>query len=58
MAYSSAKGLDFEWCIKPDEGLLEPDLIIYLKAGPEQLSKRAGYGEERFERVDFQKKVY
>jgi dTMP kinase len=32
-------------------------LIIYLKADPESLSKRAGYGEERFERVDFQKKV-
>ena len=34
VAYSYAKGLDFDWCIKPDEGLIEPDLIIYLKADP------------------------
>lgn len=36
---------------------MEPDLIIYLQADPEVLSKRAGYGQERFQRVDFQKKV-
>jgi len=34
VAYSYAKGLDLEWCIKPDEGLLEPDLVIYLHADP------------------------
>lgn len=37
--------------------MLQPDLVIYLKADPEVLSKRAGYGEERFENIGFQKDV-
>ena len=34
VAYSTAKGMDFEWCKNPDKGLIEPDLVIYLKACP------------------------
>lgn len=34
VAYSAAKGLDLDWCINSDKGLIEPDLIIYLKADP------------------------
>lgn len=34
VAYSLAKGMDFEWCLSSDKGELEPDLIIYLKADP------------------------
>lgn len=48
VAYSLAKGMDYEWCKSPDRGLIEPDMVIYLKASPAALSKRANYGEERF----------
>ena len=34
VAYSTAKGMDFEWCKAPDNGLIEPDLVIYLQASP------------------------
>lgn len=34
VAYSVAKGMDFEWCQWPDKGLINPDLIIYLRANP------------------------
>ena len=57
VAYSSAKGLDYEWCKGMDRGLERPDLIVYLKGDPEVLAKREGYGGERFERVEFQRKV-
>ena len=30
VAYSAAKGLDFEWCKSPDKGLPLPDLTFYL----------------------------
>lgn len=40
VAYSYAKGLDFEWCVAPDRGLIEPDLVIVLKGDPQKLSKR------------------
>ena len=45
VAYSMAKGMNGEWCSWPDKGLIQPDLVIYLKADPEVLSKRAQYGE-------------
>ena len=48
VAYSCAKGLDYEWCKAPDRGLIEPDLVIYLRADPEVLQKRKDYGDERY----------
>lgn len=57
VAYSSAKGMDFQWCKNPDRGLPEPDLVIFLHADPEEVQNRSDYGEERYEKVEFQKKV-
>ncbi|GAA0140119.1 nucleotide kinase [Lithospermum erythrorhizon] len=57
VAFSSAKGLDIEWCKAPDIGLLAPDLVIYLDISPEEAAKRGGYGGERYEQREFQKKV-
>ncbi|KAH9625336.1 hypothetical protein KSS87_003633 [Heliosperma pusillum] len=57
VAFSSAKGLDFEWCKAPESGLLHPDLVLYLDVPPEKAAERGGYGGERYERLDFQKKV-
>ena len=57
VAYSAAKGLDFEWCLGADRGLLRPDLVFFIDISPEAISKRSGFGDERFERVEFQAKV-
>ena len=54
IAYSSAKGLDFEWCRGPDRGLPEPDLVLYMNVSPEVAQQRGGYGEERYEKAEFQ----
>lgn len=35
VAFSSAKGLDIEWCKAPEVGLLAPDLVMYLNIPPE-----------------------
>ncbi|KAL3332701.1 hypothetical protein AABB24_032987 [Solanum stoloniferum] len=35
VAFSSAKGLDIEWCKAPEIGLLAPDLVVYLDISPE-----------------------
>lgn len=48
VAYSVAKGMDIAWCSAADRGLVQPDLVIYLRADAEVLSKRANFGEERF----------
>ncbi|XP_034476346.1 thymidylate kinase [Drosophila innubila] len=56
-AYTVAKGLDFNWCCAPDRGLIKPDAVFYLKAQPEELISRGSYGMERYEKLDFQRKV-
>ncbi|XP_059638516.1 thymidylate kinase-like isoform X2 [Cornus florida] len=57
VAFSSAKGLDMEWCKAPEIGLLAPDVVLYLDIKPEQAAERGGYGGERYEQLEFQKKV-
>ncbi|KAF7836723.1 thymidylate kinase [Senna tora] len=57
VAFSSAKGLDLEWCKAPEIGLLAPDVVIYLDISPEKAADRGGYGGERYEKLEFQKKV-
>ena len=32
VAYSVAKGLDFQWCLGADRGLVLPDLVLYFDA--------------------------
>jgi len=56
-AFSAAKGLDLDWCKGPDRGLPRPDLIIYLNLPITEASQRGGYGNERYEKAEFQEKV-
>lgn len=59
VAYSAAKdvpGMDIQWCMQSDKGLLKPDLTVFLTTDG-SLSDRAGFGEERYEDTVFQSKV-
>ncbi|CAI2380987.1 unnamed protein product [Moneuplotes crassus] len=58
VAYTHAKGLDFDWCVAPDKGLPHPDLVLFVNTTAEEISKRAGFGDERYEKTEFQEKVY
>ncbi|KOG98642.1 bifunctional thymidylate/uridylate kinase [Saccharomyces eubayanus] len=61
VAYSAAKGtngMDLNWCLQPDIGLLKPDLTLFLSI--QDVASNAvkdGFGEERYETLKFQKKV-
>lgn len=57
IAYSVAKGLDFEWCKTSEIGLLKPDLVLLLTMSVSAISKRGGFGEERYEVPEFQHHV-
>jgi len=46
VAYSAAKGLDFNWCLNADKGLIMPDLVFYFDVSMDTIKKRAGFGEE------------
>lgn len=55
--FSCAKGLGLDWCVPPDEGLPDRDIVIYLDLSAEEAKKRGGYGRERYENAEFQDKV-
>lgn len=57
VAFSAAKGLNFNWCKAPDGGLPAADLVLYLNIRAEVAAERGGYGGERYEKLEFQKEV-
>ncbi|KAG2442410.1 hypothetical protein HXX76_002496 [Chlamydomonas incerta] len=60
VAYTAAKGvphLDAGFCRAAETGLPAADLVVYLDLDPEQSAARGGFGSERYEKVEFQKKV-
>lgn len=58
VAFSAAKGLDVNWCKGPDAGLPKPDKVFFLNLPLEVVQRRNGFGNERYEVFDFQKKVF
>jgi dTMP kinase len=61
VAFTAAKaipGLDRAWCMAPDAGLPAPDAVFFLNLTVEQAAARGGYGEERYEKADFQVRVW
>lgn len=48
VAFSAAKGLGVEWCKAPETGLLKPDLVLLLTMTATAISKRGGFGDERW----------
>jgi len=59
IAFSAQKtpALGYEWCRAPDIGLPAPDLTLFLNVDPEVAMLRGGYGEERYETREVQRKV-
>ncbi|KAL8895844.1 MAG: hypothetical protein Q9192_003412 [Flavoplaca navasiana] len=58
--YSAAKNkpnLSLEWAIQPELGLPKPDLCIFLDIPPNDAAVRGGFGNERYETSDMQKRV-
>jgi|EP00945_MAST-04E_sp_MAST-4E-sp1_P007419 dTMP kinase len=58
VAFSASKpGMDLEWCKAPDEGLLAPDVVLFMDLTIEQAMQRGQFGEERYEKEEFQRTV-
>ncbi|KAH8583629.1 thymidylate kinase [Cryptosporidium sp. chipmunk genotype I] len=59
IAYSSgAINLDFEWCKSREQGLISPDLVIFLDINLNLSSTRLGFGGEIYENIKDQNNVY
>lgn len=57
-AYSMTTGCEKNWCTSTDVGLIEPDLIIFIDVHPSIVSNRHGFGNERYENINFQTQVW
>lgn len=59
IAYSVA-GLDIDlnWARKPDQGLVEPDLLIFIDTPVCLVVNRKNFGQELYDKVDIQEKIY
>lgn len=57
LAYSMSNGLSEDWCKLSDSGLIKPDIVFYLSNDITNCSNREGFGEEIYEKTDFQTKV-
>lgn len=49
--------LDYAWCRTPDVGLPAPDVTIFLDVTADAQRARGGYGDERYEKEDVQRRV-
>lgn len=60
IVYSAAKEnptLSLDWARQPDIGLPRPDAVIFLDISPEAAQRRGGFGDEKYETNDMQKRV-
>lgn len=60
VVYSAAKpyaGISLQWAREPEVGLPRPDLCVFLDLEPEIARKRGGFGEERYEGGEMQRRV-
>ncbi|KAK4703282.1 dTMP kinase, partial [Phenoliferia sp. Uapishka_3] len=57
IAFSAVKGLSYSWCLSPDIGLPSPDLVLFLSLSPAAAAARGGFGNERYETSEVQRKV-
>ena len=59
VAFSAAKsGLSLDWCWAPQFGFSKPDAVIFLDVPVKLASRRADFGQEQYETIGFQEKVY
>ena len=58
MVYSIANGLSLSWVQNAENGLPIPDITVFLDITPESASQRTEYGNDLYENIDFQRKVY
>ena len=57
VVYSASRGIDFHWAYQAENGLPSPDMTLLLEADPAILATRPGWGEEREENIDMQRRV-
>ncbi|KEP61269.1 UNVERIFIED_CONTAM: thymidylate kinase [Hammondia hammondi] len=50
--------VDAAFCRESERGLLAPDAVFFLDVAPQETQKRGGYGDEVYEKLATQERVY
>lgn len=58
ISYSLSNNLSLSFSSSTEQGLLLPDLLVFLDIPPSVVSLREGFGNEVYENTPFQEKVY
>lgn len=54
MNNTSGEMADVQWLLNPDKGLPKPDITLFLTLELDEIKKRAEFGDERYENLQFQ----
>lgn len=54
---SVLQDFSLHWCKQPDVGLPKPDLVVFLQLALAEATKRAEFGQERYEDGPFQERA-
>jgi dTMP kinase len=57
VSYSIANNCNKDYALVPDKGLLRPDIVIQLDMEIDEIKNRDGFGEEKYEKEEIQRKV-
>ena len=49
--------MSLDWCKQPDVTLPRPDKVFFLEVSVENVAARGDFGQERYEKKEFQKQV-
>ena len=58
IVYSTANGVNYDWTRLADQGLPQPDYVFFIDISPETVSLRKDFGDERYEKLEVQKRIY
>lgn len=57
IVYSICNGISIDYSYSTEIGLPKPDILFYFNTSIEILQNRNGYGDEKYETIEFQKRV-
>jgi dTMP kinase len=57
IAFAMANGVEMTKAMEPDRGLCFPDVVLHLNLPVDVRVKRSGFGEERYETTEIQKRA-
>ena len=56
VGYSAAKGLQIDWCLGTDRGLIRPDLVIFINVSSDEIKNARASVKKDLNELNFNRK--